>query len=102
MWPSFRDLLEVCADIGWSLMHIGRKVSFLARYASLDPNDFDRHVFSQRTRILLRVGDRFVCWQQHEFDGDRITLYAAEESLTWCWGWKQEDVDALVVAYALK
>lgn len=26
----------------------------------------------------------------------------ANEGITWCWGWKQEDVDALVVANVLR
>ena len=37
-----------------------------------------------------------------DVDKGAYSVFASDEGITWCWGWKQEDVDALVVSYTLR
>lgn len=48
------------------------------------------HGWTHNGRVFPRAEGQFF---SHPLD---------EEGITWCWGWKQEDVDALVVAYSLR
>ena len=59
----------------------------------------DREHKPIRTVIISKDNGRIM---SRDIDQGAFTVDEDEEGITWCWGWKQEDVDALVVSYTLR
>ena len=87
----------------WVLFHIQwqlrrRKITVIS-YVVHGVEIPDREHKPIRTGTISKDNGRIM---PRDIDQGAFTVDEDEEGITWCWGWKQEDVDALVVAYSLR